>query len=60
MISVPLPGLRTVCELNVAQVIEIRERFAAGGVNQQALCEEYRVSKSAIWYVARRGSWGHV
>jgi hypothetical protein len=41
-------------------VRSIRERYAAGGVSQYALAQEYGVTQTNISHVIRRKSWKHV
>ena len=47
-------------KLTEEQVIEIRRRYAAGGVTQQALGEEYGVDRSLISRTVRRERWAHL
>lgn len=47
-------------KLSEADVVAIRARFAAGATTQKELAVAFGVSKSAIWYVVRVGSWRHV
>ena len=47
-------------KLTEEQVIEIRSRYAAGGVFQRALAAEYGVSQSVISEIVRRVSWAHL
>ncbi|MCC6361844.1 MAG: hypothetical protein IT450_24175 [Phycisphaerales bacterium] len=44
-------------KLTPQQVLEIRRRYVAGGISQQALAQEYQVSKGAVWYIVHGGSW---
>lgn len=44
-------------KLTAAQVAEIRERHAAGGISGRALAREYGVSNVSISYIVRRISW---
>lgn len=46
--------------LTEAQVVEIRETFAAGGVSQAALAREFSVSPMMISKIIRRKKWTHV
>lgn len=41
-------------------VRSIRERYAAGGVTQDALASEHNVTQSIIWRVIHRKGWMHV
>jgi predicted transcriptional regulator len=41
-------------------VLEIRSRYAAGGISQAALAREYGVSQPKINYVVNRKTWRHV
>jgi hypothetical protein len=44
-----MPGEKhPMCKLTDKQVIEIRERYAAGGISQYALADEYDVTQSRI------------
>lgn len=47
-------------KLGVAQVIEIRQRFAAGGITKQALADDYGVSDTQIGEIIRRTRWAHI
>lgn len=47
-------------KLNDGQVIDIRERYAAGGIRQHQLATEYGVSYQVIGYVVRGQAWKHV
>jgi len=44
-------------KVTARQVDEIRVRYAAGGVTQQALADEYGLTQSAISAIVRRRSW---
>ena len=46
--------------LTEAEVVEIRARYAAGGVFYYTLAEEYGVAISTIRLVVVRGTWGHL
>lgn len=45
--------------LTEAQVVKIRERFAAGGVRKAALAREYGVDDTAIGQLIRGKTWPH-
>jgi hypothetical protein len=45
-------------KLSRLQVIEIRDRYAAGGVTQQALGIEFQVSQTQIGRIVRGDRWG--
>lgn len=47
-------------KLTSAQVLEIRARYANGGVRQADLAAEYGVGQAAISRVVRRAGWHHV
>jgi hypothetical protein len=47
-------------KLTEEQVLEIRRRYADGGVTQQALGDEYGVDRSIISDIARRKIWAHL
>lgn len=47
-------------KLTTAQVVAIRERYAAGGVSQRALGAEYGVGQQEISLIVRRKHWGHI
>lgn len=44
------------CKVSDAKVLEIRERYASGGVTQKALAKEYGVSRRFIWSVVHHRS----
>lgn len=46
--------------LNESAVRDIRARYAAGGISQQKLADEYGVNQSKISAVVRRETWAHV
>lgn len=46
-------------KLTAAQVVEIRERYAAGGVSQRELGAEYGVDQTCISLITRGASWRH-
>jgi hypothetical protein len=50
----------SIAKLTTAQVVEIRARYAAGGISQQALADEYGVYQTIISRVIRRETWAHV
>jgi hypothetical protein len=41
-------------------VLEIRARYASGGLTQQALADEYNVCRSTVSHVLNRRLWGHI
>jgi len=47
-------------KLNEAKVIEIRRRYASGGIYQYNLAKEFSVPQSTISKVINRQSWNHV
>lgn len=47
-------------KLTDAQVVEIRKRYAAGGIRQRELASEYDVAKDTIWYLINRKTWRHI
>lgn len=49
-----------ISRLTEVQVLEIRRRYAAGGVSQTALAEQFSVTQTAISLVIRRRTWRHV
>ncbi len=54
-------GERTgAAKLTELAVREIRQRYAAGGVSQQSLADEYRLGQSQVSRVIRRTTWAHV
>lgn len=50
-------GRRGKKKLTVEQVIEIRARYAAGGISQKTLATEYHVHCSTIWGIVTRKYW---
>lgn|SRR5262245_43813701 len=54
-------GVMIFCaKLDDATVREIRRRYAAGGSTQQALADEFGVTKPHIWQIINRRRWKHV
>ncbi len=49
-----------IAKLTAEQVLEIRQRHAAGGVTQRRLASEYGVCFQAIHDIIRRRNWQHV
>lgn len=47
-------------KLSLAQVVEIRQRYARGGITQDQLAAEYGVCQAAISFVWRGANWAHV
>jgi hypothetical protein len=47
-------------KLTEEKVLEIRARFAAGGISKAALGREYGVNETAIGFIIRRESWTHI
>lgn len=47
-------------KLTEPEVIEIRRRYAAGGVTQRALGAEYGVTGALVHFITRRKIWTHV
>ena len=58
------PGLKGeshgMSKLTEAQVVEIRERYAAGDVYQRELAAEYGVDQTLIGHIVRGKIWTHV
>ena len=46
--------------LTDAQVLEIRARYAAGGVSLRGLAQEYGCNFRTIWVVVRHKAWRHL
>jgi hypothetical protein len=46
--------------LTEAQVLKIRETYAAGGVLQRQLAVEYKVSRTLISLIVARKKWTHI
>jgi DNA-binding XRE family transcriptional regulator len=47
-------------KLSEADVLLIRERYAAGGVTQQALADEFGVNQTNIGFIVRNVRWRHL
>jgi hypothetical protein len=47
-------------KLTPEQVAEIRRRYAAGGVSQQSLADEFGFGQSTISHIVLRETWAHV
>lgn len=47
-------------KLTTEKVIEIRIRYAAGGISQRKLASEYEVTHANIGYIIRRKKWTHI
>lgn len=47
-------------KLTESEVLEIRRRFAEGGVTRQALADEYGVTPRTIGYIISRRIWRHI
>jgi len=47
-------------KLSAEQVLEIRRRFAAGGVTQQELGDEFGVCQTLVSRIVRRKNWAHL
>lgn len=47
-------------KLTESDVIEIRRRYAAGGVSMTAIASEYGVHKTTIQQIVRRKHWTHI
>jgi hypothetical protein len=47
-------------KLTEEQVRQIRQRYAAGGISQQKLAEEYGLKQAALGELIRRETWRHV
>ncbi len=48
------------CKLTPGQVLEIRDRFARGGITQQALGDEFGVNQRMISAIVLRRNWTHI
>lgn len=42
------------------QVIEIRERFAQGGIHHSQIAKEFGLSRMAVSFIVRRRTWKHI
>jgi hypothetical protein len=49
-----------IAKLTEEQVLEIRRRYADGGVTQRLLCDEYGVTQSLISQIVLRKIWAHL
>jgi hypothetical protein len=47
-------------KLTDAKVIEMRARYAAGGISQRALAAEYGVAESRVWRIVNGTAWTHL
>ena len=47
-------------KLTDAQVVEIRHRYAAGGISQARIAVDYGVSDKLVGYIVRRAIWTHL
>jgi DNA-binding MarR family transcriptional regulator len=47
-------------KLTEAQVTEIRQRYAAGGISQSALAREYGLNQPTVGEIVRREIWKHI
>lgn len=47
-------------KMTAEQVLEIRRRYAAGGITQRALARRYGVTRRSIFSVVHRQTWRHV
>ena len=47
-------------KLTEADVLDIRARYAAGGVTQRELAEEYGVNQSLVSYIKNKQIWKHI
>lgn len=47
-------------KLTADKVRTIRQRYAAGGVSQAALADEYGVAEESIYRVVNRHTWAHI
>ena len=47
-------------KLTEKQVLEIRNRYDAGGITQQKLADDYGVTRSLIGFVINRKIWKHI
>jgi hypothetical protein len=54
-------GERQHCaRLTAAQVRELRERYAAGGISQAALGAEFGINQASVHLIVARKTWRHV
>lgn len=47
-------------KLTPDQVVEMRQRYAAGGVTYQVLAEEYGINKRTVSHAVTGRNWGHI
>ena len=48
------------CKLTAEKVLEIREKYAKGGVSQRQLGEEYELCQQHICQIINRKRWSHI
>lgn len=62
--SIKLPRTRPVgtrrSDLTDQEVIDIRDRYEAGGITQRALATEFRISQNQVGRIIRREAWPEV
>lgn len=46
--------------ITVKEVLEIRKRYAAGGITQKQLAKEYGIKRETVTSIVNRRSWKHV
>lgn len=56
----PALGEQNHSKLREGQVLEIRRRYAAGGVSQSQLAREYGVNQAVICRIIARKMWKHI
>lgn len=47
-------------KLSIGNVLDIRRRYANGGITQRQLAAEYGVRQLHIWNIIHRNSWKHI
>lgn len=47
-------------KLTAEQVIEIRGRYAEGGISQETLGKEYGINQTQVGFIVRREVWTHI
>lgn len=53
-------SLNSMAILNEEQVVWIRRRYAAGGITQRELADQFDVDRTTIQYVVSRKNWKHL